>query len=468
MKSVKISLALPLIGLLTAIMLLCGTAGPAQALEAAHREVLPNGVTLLVTPTLASPTVSVNIFVKMGSFEEGAEINGISHFYEHLFFRGTPRWPGYQFKRHLEAIGGSTNANTGRDMTHFFVNVPKQKAVEAVEMMADAFVNAELEPVAIEQERKAVLEEYGLGADNAQRLVHDRMYLLAYGADHPYGLPVIGNETNLRSFKRDDFLRFRETFYTPGRTTVAIIGDLSLREILPVARRCFGQFHRSHGERPLRQAANRVAPAQTVEATMDFNIKNTLLMLGFPGPSVHDRPDIYRMDVAAFLLGIGRGSIIERDVVAKEKALSAGVDFLTQRFSGLAVLYSITKPGGEDVAREALLAAVQRLKDGDISERDLLRAKNFLKSNFNLGNESNAGKAESLGFYTTIGEPDFPKTYCQHLDEVSVADVAAVANKYFTDSYYAVTMSHSEPKVKRHSKLDDYDPMGRRIDRRQW
>ena len=440
------------------IVLVC----PAAALKADYREVLPNGVTVLISQALASPTVSVNIFVKVGSFEEDGDINGISHFYEHLFFRGTPRWPGYDFKRRLEALGGSTNAETTRDLTHFYVNLPKENAVSALEMMADAYINAELDPEAIDQERKAVLEEYNIGMDNPQRLVYDRLSALAYGSGHPYCVSVIGTESNIRRFQRADFQRFREVFYTPERTVVAIVGDVRPQDIMPAVRRQFGSFTRSSG-RPLRRAAKISAPERVVDEVMHKNIKHSMVLLGFPGPSVHDKPDIYRLDVASFLLGVGRGSIINRDVVDNGKALSAGVDFLTQRFSGLILLYAVAPEDKIGEAREALLASADKLKRGEVSERDLRRAQNFLRGNFQLSNERNAGKAESLGFYASLGEESFPEDYCAQLDAVTVRDVQEAANKYFTDGYYAVTMKRApEPEQKRRSRLDDYDAMGRR------
>lgn len=435
---------------------------PASALKADYREVLPNGVTVLVSQALASPTVSLNIFVKVGSFEEDSDINGISHFYEHLFFRGTPRWPGYEFKRRLEALGGSTNAETTRDMTHFYVNLPKENFNSALAMMADAYINAELQPEAIDQERKAVLEEYNIGMDNPQRLVYDRLSALAYGQGHPYSVSVIGTESNIRRFQRADFQRFREVFYTPDRTIIAIVGDVVPRDIMPAVRQEFGTFTRSSG-RALRRAAKIASPGQPVDDVMYKNIKNSVLLLGFPGPSVHDKPDIYRLDVATFLLGIGRGSIINKEVVDKEIALSAGVDFLTQRFSGLILLYAVAPDDKIAGARQALLAAAEKLKRGEISERDLRRAKNFLRGNFQLGNEKNAGKAESLGFYAALGEEKFPADYCEQLEAVTVQDVQEAACKYFTDGYYAVTMKREQqPEQKRRSRLDDYDGMGRR------
>ena len=306
------------------------------------------------------------------------------------------------------------------------------------------------------------MEEYNIGQDNPQRLVHDRISALAYGANHPYSISVIGTENNIRRFQRADFQRFREVFYTPERTIVTVVGDVSPREIMPAVRQQFGVFTRSGG-RSLRRAVNIASPETAVEDVLHKNIKYSMVLLGFLGPSVHDKPDIYRVDVAAFLLGIGRGSIINREIVDKEKALSAGVDFLTQRFAGLILLYAVAPEDKITAARQELLAAVEKLKRGEISESDLRRAQNYLCGNFQLGSETNAGKAESLGFYAALGEESFPDDYCAQLKAITISDVREAANKYFTPGYYAVTLNKELPsEQKRRSKLDDYDAMGRR------
>ena len=244
-------------------------------------------------------------------------------------------------------------------------------------------------------------------------------------------------------------------------TELIVADSVPLKDLASSVREQFGSFSRNTS-RPLRRASNVSAPEKVVEDNLHRDIRNSVILLGFPGPSVHDKPDIYRMDVASFLLGIGRGSLINRDVVESKHALSAGIEFQTQRFSGVIVLYAVTPDEKREKARQALLESIEKLKIGNITARDLQRAKNFLKSNFRLSCETNAGKAESLGFYAAIGEEKFPADYCEQLDKVTIADVKAVANKYFTPSYYAVTMNRAPVEVQRHSSLDDYDGMGRR------
>ncbi len=436
------------------VLVLLVLTAPGLAFETPHREVMPNGATLVVLPTRSSPTVSVNVFVKVGSFEESARTNGITHFYEHLFFRGTPTLSGSQFKRAIEGIGGSANASTTRDFTHFFVNLPRMQVERGMGLLADALINAELAPEAVDQERKAVLEEYRLGAESPQRILSARIFEMAYG-EHPYARPIIGTEENITNFQRQDFLDFRDAFYAPERTSVVIVGDVELAEILPQARQLFGNFRR---EKSLPEATPPLvtAPREEVRVVEPTNASRTsFVVLGYPGPSVKDRPDVYQVDVLTFLLGIGRGSLIYRELVDTNKALEAGVDFLTQRHPGLIVLSGVAAAGQEERLREDLLATVDLVRDGKFTDKDLIRAKNFLRSTYLLGNETNAGKADSLGFYATIDEMDFATGYLAEIEKVTREEVIQAARRYFGPGFYCLILqgrSAPEPEESRRAR----------------
>ncbi len=425
--------------LLLSLLLVTAVAAPALAFEAPHREVLPNGATLVVLPTRASPTVSVNVFVKVGSFEESTQTSGITHFYEHLFFRGTPSLSGYQFKRAIESLGGSANASTTRDFTHFFVNLPRMQVEQGMRLLADALINAELSPEAVDQERKAVLEEYRLGSESPQRVLSTRIFEMAYG-QHPYARPIIGTEENITNFQRQDFLAFRDAYYAPERTSVVIVGDVELGQILPQARQLFGTFRR---ETSVPEASAPSVPVPQAEVRVvepTGSSRTSFVVLGYPGPSVKDRPDVYRVDVMTFLLGIGRGSLLSRELVDTNKALEAGVDFLTQRYPGLIVVSGVAAAGQEEGLRAELLAAIDHLRTGNFSDQDLARAKNFLRSTYILGNETNAGKADSLGFYAAIDDMDFATGYLREIDKVTRQDVVEAALKYFGPGYYCLIL----------------------------
>ena len=409
-----------------------------------YTEVLPNGMRLILKENLTSPTCSLNIFCKVGGFEENAETMGISHFFEHLFFRGTPTLTGSQFKRAIEALGGQTNANTGRDFTHYFINLPSKPATKGMELLADALKNAELSQEAVDQERNAVLEEYRMGLESPPRILNQLLSEMAYGS-HPYALPIIGTESTIRSFNRPDFLKFRSTYISPERITVIVVGDFKRTDMLRVLHNEFDSFQRPQ-KRLISNFANITAPTGEVLQVQDGRAPMSFVMLGFVGPSVHNKPDIYQVDVLSFLLGLGHGSLIQRELVSKGRSQDAGVQFTTQRFPSLITLYSIGRIGTEEQMKKDLLNTVSLLRQGKFSERDLRRAKAFLRSNYSFALETNAGLAENLGFYASIDDVSFTDSYLDCIDKVTSQDIVNMAKKYMSGGYYCVELKGKEKK----------------------
>ena len=444
--------------LLLVFLVLAWTWSPAVAQQRVnyYSEVLPNGMLLVLSENYTSPTCSLNIFCKVGGFEETAETMGISHFFEHLFFRGTPSLNGYQFKRAIEALGGQTNASTSRDFTHYYINLPSKNAVKGMYLLADALKNAELDQESIDQERKAVLEEYRMNLESPARVMNQLLSEMAYG-DHPYARPIIGSEYTIKSFNRPEFLKFRDTFIAPERTSVVVVGDFNSTEMLNVLREEFSSFTRPQ-RRIISNYASVKRPEKEVVNTQEVKANSSFIMVGFVGPSVHDKPDIYRVDVMSFLLGLGRGSLIQRELVKTGKIQDGGVQFLTQRFPGLISIYGIGKVGQEERIKRELLSVADSISQGQFSERDLRRAKAFLRSNYSFSEETNAGKAENLGFYASIDDVKFTNRYLEEIEKVTKDEVIATAHKYLSGGYYCVKLVGQPPKKKANdAKASDTD-----------
>lgn len=410
-----------------------------------YRETLRSGMQIILCEDFSSPVCSVNIFCRVGGFEESSETMGISHFYEHLFFRGTPGLSGYQFKRAIESLGGVTNANTGQDFTHYFITLPSKNALEGMRLLADALKNAEMSQESIDQERNAVLEEYRMNLESPVRILNNILNEMAY-ENHPYSRPVIGTESTIRSFNRGDFLKFRDTFITPERITVVVTGDFRRSEMLALLRREFSGFERGR-RRIIADYSNVVPPRQEVSREQSVPAPLNFSVLGFVGPSVKDKPDIYRVDVMSFLMGVGRGSLIQRRLVKEGKIKEGGVQFMTQRFPGLITLYGVNPVESRlDVKRE-LLQIAEAVKKGDFTERDLRRAKAFLKSNYLISSDTSAGKAENLGFYASIDDVSFVDGYLREIDKVTREEVMEAAKKYLGGGYYYVLLKGQSPKA---------------------
>jgi predicted Zn-dependent peptidase len=400
--------------------------------ESPQRVVLPNGIPLIVEESLHSPTVSLNIFIRVGSVFEPPALNGISHFYEHMFFRGTPTRSGLRFKREIEALGGITNATTGRDFTHFYINLPKQYVRQGLELLADAYLNAECSQESIDAERQVVLEEYRLGLNQPGRLISDRIYSLLF-PDHPYGRTIIGSEENLKSIGRSELLKFKRDYYVPARTKLVVTGDLDPREVQDICRELFGRYQAKGVEERL---PVQEPPRETVTIDEFSRSGQTQVGLAFLGPSVKDRADVHRIDLLSFLLGNSKSSLLGKALDSANSGHSGEAQYLTQAYRGMIVLSSSCDPRQEEATLKKMDAVLQQVRRGEFSDKDLQRARKTLLNLYRFGLETNAGKADNWGTYETIDRMDFAANYVKDIQALTRADLVAAAEKYLSRPHY--------------------------------
>lgn len=402
-------------------------------------KVLPSGLRIVTMENPGSQTVSVNVFISAGSLDEDESTTGLAHFYEHMFFRGTPNLSGLEFKKAIEDNGGITNATTAKDMTHYFITLPSEQAEKGLELLADALIRADLDQTGIDVERDVVLEEYRLGENNPGRQAVEGLYKLAYGS-HPYGRSTIGTKERIKAYNRADFLRWRTNHYGPKRCTVVVVGDIDAQAIAQKANFYFAGFRGPEAE-VRRLVEPPVAPAEPVLGEGGARIGGAVIMVGYPAPSAHDKKDVYAMDVLSFILGQGSSSMLHRSLV-KEKELvsSVGVDYLTPRQRGLVILSAMGESKKSTEIREAMLEQVEALKAGSFTEEDLKRAKAYLLQSHLQSKETNSGKADNIGFYAALGVPGFWKDYDQQIAAVPREEVLRVAEKYLGGGYWGYTL----------------------------
>lgn len=425
--------------LLVALLLVPAAVGaaPGTAGEKLYRETLPNGMQVIILENHRNPVVSLNVVVKVGSMYETERINGISHFFEHLFFRGTERRTGEQFKREIEALGGQTNAKTTKDLTHFYINLPSLYARHGLDILADALQNSKLAPAEVNEERKVVIDELRLGLESPAALLHTDIYALAF-KKHPYRLSIIGTEKNLKEMTIQDFQEFKRRYYVPRRTVLIVVGDVTPADIMPTVREYFGPFTGNNND--VDDISQEPKQADGVRAkVVRRELPNAYVLLGFRAPSVRDRPDIYRVDVLTFLLGQGDGSLLAQQLIEDKKlAINASADFLTQRDPGLIMCNAMCAPAKIEKVKAALIDAIQQVREGRFSQADFDRAKVLLMNTYRFGNETNSGKADGLAFYAAIDNVEFAQSYLEEVRKVTFQDVVDAARKYLDLKDYSL------------------------------
>src|SRR5262245_42878502 len=253
------------VGLCGLALIACSSTGKAKSassVEAPTRHVLHNGVRVLVQEYPSSEVVAVQLWVRAGGRDEGANELGLAHYLEHMLFKGTTTRPRGFVDRDVEGVGGRINAGTSLDFTFYHTVLPAQRAAAAIEMMADISVNSSLDETELELEKKVVIEEMRLGVDTPPRHLVRQLYGPAFDS-HPYGRPVLGTADIIEKLNRDTLLAFYRKHYVPESFTLVVVGPVKTDEMLRAAEATLGRLPRSGFQRLPQSIPTTLTPKKT-------------------------------------------------------------------------------------------------------------------------------------------------------------------------------------------------------------
>src|SRR5215204_5160222 len=273
-----------------------------------HREVLPNGLTLLVQPDHSAPVVAVVTHVKAGFFDEPDRWIGISHVLEHMFFKGTQRRGVGAIARETKAAGGYLNAGTGYDHTSYFTVLPASGLATALDIQADALRNSVIDPGELARELQVIIQEAKRKRDTPGAVAHETLHELMFDR-HRIRRWRIGTEEQLARLTRDDLWSYYRSRYVPERTIVSIAGAFDPDKALELARAAYGSWPVATG--PVDASPDEPSRREVRARTLRGDITHAELALGWRAvPPLHE--DAPALDVAAAVLGLGRGSWLYR------------------------------------------------------------------------------------------------------------------------------------------------------------
>jgi zinc protease len=416
--------------ILGAVLFLCGAAIAAPIAQGVERLRLKNGITLLVKENRSSPVASLQVWLKSGSADEYEKEAGITHFIEHMIFKGTPARASGEIARAVEESGGSINAYTSLDRTVYFVEIASSRFRVAIEVLMDALKNSLFDPQELEREREVILEEYRRSLDMPMRKFHWALMELSYKR-HPYRRPVIGYESTIRSIKREDILSYVERRYLPENIVIVALGDFDSKEIVKVLKREAEAFP-PRGKIP--SAATRLPePEQDGIRTvvMSEDVQHASISLSWRTPSIH-HPDTPALDLAAVILADGRTSRLEARLRMKERLVHS-VDADTSSFADDGLFSIGASLDEENLQRvlEAISQEVLRLVSEPVTEQELARAKALLEAAFLKEMDTMGGRARTFGFFETIyGDVSAIDRYLAEIRCTRPEDIMRAASLY--------------------------------------
>lgn len=394
-----------------------------------------NGVRIVLENIPTVRSVAIGVWIGTGSRDENPENNGISHFLEHMFFKGTKTRTALDIAESFDSIGGQVNAFTSKEYTCYYAKVLDTHAKFALEVLADMFFNSTFDDVELKKEKNVVYEEIKMYEDTPDDIVHDLLSKAIY-ENHPLGYPILGTEETLSTFSSDTLNEYVHNMYTPEKVVISIAGNIS-ESFISEADKLFGSYDGGKHEKSSQSPAfhpNRVARKKDTEQAH--------LCIGYKGLQA-GHSDMYNLIILNNILGGSMSSRLFQDV-REQKGLAYSVFSYHSAFqdTGIVTLYGGTGAKQLDVLFETMQETLDKLKAEGITDKELTNSKEQLKGSLMLGLESTNsrmsrnGKNELLlGYHRSLDE------IIEQIDSVTKQGVNEMANAVFTDNYSIALIS---------------------------
>jgi len=400
-----------------------------------EKTTLDNGLRIVTEsiPTLRSAAMGILVGAGSGDELEGEE--GLTHFIEHMAFKGTPRRTAFQIAEELDSVGGKFNAYTSKEQTVYYTVVLDRHLNVSADVLSDIFLNPLIDQKDVDLEKGVILEEINMYEDTPDELIHD-LFADTILHGHPLGKPTIGTKESVKSFKQESFLNYRKRLYTPDNVVISAAGNISHKEVVD---NILLYFKDIKGKKTKHQ---QIEPKISGEIRIrEKKTEQIHLCLGVKGLSQNDE-DRYVFSMMESILGGSMSSRLFQEI--REKRGMAYAVYSTSspfRDFGIFYVYAGTEKKNLKNVIELTLEEFTKMKKSGLTEVEMKRAKEHLKGSMVLGLESSASRMSYImrsEFYhdriITIDE------IFQKIDKVTNDDIVRIANKFFKDEYLTLTI----------------------------
>ena len=418
----------------------CATATPTPsttpAASAPTREVLANGVVLIAQDHRAADVVSLQLWMRVGGRDETPAELGLSHYLEHMLFKGTPTRPPGAIDTLIEGFGGNSNAFTSYDFTHYDVLVPAAHVRAAMELLADIAVNASFVPAELEAEKKVVFEEMNILQDDPDKFLTRRLSETAY-VGHPYGRSILGTREIVRDLTRDQLNAYYKKRYVAPNMVLVVVGPLPVAQVRSLATDVFGRLAATAAPpRPSTPIPSLVGGRRDDVSRPE---QEAGLGLAWQAPATRLAADeITAVDLLTYILGDGPSSRLNQ-TVREDKRLVQSIDasYVTREQSGIVAITARLDAKNLDAAQAAILDVIKRVRAEGVTEDERQRAIITAEAAYAFDIETAEGLARSYGQAETTWTLPDELQYLTRLRQVSAAQIQAAARKYLGDDNYA-------------------------------
>lgn len=387
---------------------------------------LKNGFRIASDQMKEIETISICFSVGAGSRMESAQQNGISHFLEHMAFKGTDTRSAQQIAEEFDSIGGYLNAYTSRETTVYYAKVLKEDKEKSFDIIADIVQNSVFDEAEMEKERQVILQEIAENNDDPDDLVHDYFQEQAF-PNQPIGRSILGTEELVSNFGRNDLVDYINSKYLAKDVVLSVVGNIEHQEVLDLSVKYFSKIkdgNNPSAEKAIYSGGFSIKPKELEQAH---------ILIGFPGFSYHDA-EFYPNILLGAVLGGGMSSRLFQEVREKRGLAYSIYAYATSYFdNGIFSIYSSTTPDKIKELVQLLKHEINILPD-NIQQKELDRAKAQIKSSILMGQESSSSRAEDLGRHLINYNRHIPiEEIIGKINKVEIADLKDAANKIFMD-----------------------------------
>jgi predicted Zn-dependent peptidase len=396
---------------------------------------LPSGLTVAVEPMPSTRAVSIGVWIGVGGRDEPAEVAGVSHFLEHLLFKGTDTRSATQISQSVDRVGGDINAYTSKEYTTFYCRVPARVVDFGIELLGDVLTAPSLRDGDIESERQVILDELAMDDDSPEDVVH-RVFAEQVFDRHALGRETAGERGTVGTVSGDQIRSFFAERYRTGNTVVAIAGAIDVDDVVARVEKAFAALAPGDGRAP------RDAP-EGVGRSLELEDETEQMHIVVGGRSLRrDDPDREALDIVNHVLGGGLSSRLF-DEIRERRGLAYSVFSNAAAYadSGMWSVYAGTLPDNAEIVRRLITNELDRLVTDGITAEELAIAQGYLTGSYEMGLEDSSARMSRLGGQLTVlGRVRPVEDQLARWEAVTLADTERVIGRVYAATPLTVTL----------------------------
>ncbi|MGE5328615.1 MAG: M16 family metallopeptidase [Deltaproteobacteria bacterium] len=391
-----------------------------------EKRVLANGLRLVVEKITYVKSVSIGIWVGTGSRNETVSNNGVSHFIEHMLFKGTPKRTAKQIAESIDSLGGQINAFTGKECTCFYARCLDSHIDIAVDVLADMLFNSTFSEKDIKLERKVIIEEIGMYEDSPEELVHDILSSSAW-ENNPLGYSILGTNKSVTDLSRKDMIDYLSRNYTPNNTVISVAGNFDIDHVVKLVETYFGNWTQNQEKIGIEQAV--FTPKIYVR---EKEIEQVHVCIGLNAIE-HGNEKLYTEIAINNVLGGGMSSRLFQKIRENKGLVYSIYSYPTSyKDSGMFTIYAAMNPANLKEVLKLIKNEINKLCTKGLSEEEISKAKEQLKGSYIIGLESTSARMNSIGKSELMLEKIYsPEEVLKKIDHINLNGIEETIDMVF-------------------------------------